>query len=305
MSRASTGSVPLRVGCVRYLNALPFAHALESALGESGLEIILERAAPADLNRSIREGRIDVGVISSLEYARFAERYLILPGFCIGAGTFSESVILASRVPLRDLEGRTVALSRESLSSQVLLKILLNKMRIRCLFRETPQDPERMLAGSDACLLIGDGALFSPLGSGLRRYDLAHLWQDLTGLPFCFALWAARRRFAEEHGELVRGFHRLLGRRLAENLKDQPSFLAAWLGSENVPGAEAPLGRLERCFRYLAGLQFEMTSALERGLLRYFEFAREIGELERVPRLEYFGDNGNEPAFRRRPAQGF
>jgi chorismate dehydratase len=71
-----------------------------------------------------------------------------------------------------------------------------------------------MLAGSDAALIIGDGALKfmaeneqpdAEKQKGLLRlgpeplevFDLVERWKMLTGLPFVFAFWASRQGFRD------------------------------------------------------------------------------------------------------------
>jgi predicted solute-binding protein len=54
-----------------------------------------------------------------------------------------------------------------------------------------------MLAGSDACLIIGDPALqLHPASlSGLHVYDLGDEWMKMTGLPMVFAMWSGHVSF--------------------------------------------------------------------------------------------------------------
>jgi len=278
----------LRVGCVRYLNALPFYHQLDRSLESSNINALFERAVPSELNRRIREGGLDIALISSLEYARHPDRYRILPGFCIGAGKFSESVLLISKVPLQDLEGKTVMLSEESLSSQVLLRILLKKMKIEADLKASSQNAEKMLVEGDACLLIGDGALKFDLPKGCHRYDLSSLWHDMTGLPFCFALWVVRRECAEDMPDSVREFLTSLADNFQSNMRDKAAVLSA---SPSFP--KPGLLGYDRYFRYLSDLYFRWSGAMEAGLLKYYEYAREIGELKQMPALDYFSATGD------------
>ncbi len=70
-----------------------------------------------------------------------------------------------------------------------------------------------MLATADAALIIGDPALTVPR----ERYvvlDLAGEWLEMTGLPFVFAVWAARDEVAT--AELVAPFTASLETGLAE-----------------------------------------------------------------------------------------
>jgi chorismate dehydratase len=52
-----------------------------------------------------------------------------------------------------------------------------------------------LLDTADAALVIGDPAMrleASARGLDLKIYDLAEEWRAMTGLPFVFAVWAAR-----------------------------------------------------------------------------------------------------------------
>ena len=55
-----------------------------------------------------------------------------------------------------------------------------------------PSDLEAMLAESDCALLIGDPALVID-ETVYRKFDLAALWKNFTGLGFVFAMWMTRR----------------------------------------------------------------------------------------------------------------
>jgi chorismate dehydratase len=50
-----------------------------------------------------------------------------------------------------------------------------------------------MLSDDDACLIIGDPALLlDPADMPFHVLDLGAEWMQMTGLPFVFAVWAAR-----------------------------------------------------------------------------------------------------------------
>jgi chorismate dehydratase len=80
---------------------------------------------------------------------------------------------------------------------------------------ECPPDLPSMLLEADAAVLIGDPALRAThdaaqdtgRASGLDVYDLGTAWREWTGLPMVFAVWAARREFAQDHPGLVKDVH--------------------------------------------------------------------------------------------------
>ncbi|HPW65023.1 MAG TPA: MetQ/NlpA family ABC transporter substrate-binding protein, partial [Candidatus Omnitrophota bacterium] len=139
-------SAPLRVGMIRYLNCLPFHFELEKLAKEKGLSVSFLESHPADLNRAMAKGEIDLAPFSSIEYLTHQDDYLLLPDLAIGAGNFVRSVILFSREPLASLNGATIALSEESFSSVILLRILLKRrFGLDNIFVTVAQDPLRAL----------------------------------------------------------------------------------------------------------------------------------------------------------------
>src|SRR5712691_2110835 len=132
---------------------------------------------PTDLNARLLSGELDLAPISSIEYARHAERLRLLPRLCVSSEGAVESIQLVSRKPLEQV--RTVAVTPESATSVVLTKVLLPEAE------HVPLGEE-----ADAKLLIGDAALKSAFEDPTPHYDLGRLWQERTGLPMVFAVWA-------------------------------------------------------------------------------------------------------------------
>ena len=71
----------------------------------------------------------------------------------------------------------------ESATSVVLTAVLLGEVELVPL-----GEP------ADARMLIGDAALRSAFEDPTPHYDLGRLWQERTGLPMVFAVWALPRR---------------------------------------------------------------------------------------------------------------
>lgn len=69
-------------------------------------------------------GELDLSVVSSIEYARYPERYLILPDLSISCRGPVRSVLLLSQRPIAELSGRTILITSQSHTSVALLKIL-------------------------------------------------------------------------------------------------------------------------------------------------------------------------------------
>jgi len=183
---------PLRVGIVHYVNSRPLSRGLlrEAAGGAHACELL----PPATIADRLRAGTLDVGLVPSIELARNPD-LVIVPGIAIAATHEVRSVLLVSRVPVGEIE--SVALDENSRTSAALVRILLaERYGLEPEYRPSVADLDRMLAEADAALLIGDPALLV----ARDRYvvlDLAGEWLEMTGLPFVFAVWAARAEVAE------------------------------------------------------------------------------------------------------------
>jgi chorismate dehydratase len=245
----------IRLGRISYVNMAPVFHRLEAEVAEVA-------GVPTELNEQLLAGDIDLAPISSIEYARNAESLRILPRLCVSSEGAVDSIQLVSRVPLEQV--RSVAVTPESATSVVLTRVLLPEAE------HVPLGEE-----AEATLLIGDAALRSAFEDPTPHYDLGRLWLERTGLPMVFAVWAcpdpAPAGMAELEDALVASV------RLA---RAEPERLA-YEASERYG---YPPGFLAR---YFEKLRYRFGPRERAGLLTFFELARDVGELERVPELRF------------------
>src|SRR5579863_5790428 len=117
-SMATAGHV-VRVGRIPYVNCYPVYGAIDR--GIVPLEATVVDGVPTALNRMMAAGNLDVSVVSAVEYARDAERYLLLPDLAISCDGPVQSVMLFAKRPAEDLGGRRVLVSRSSMTSAALL----------------------------------------------------------------------------------------------------------------------------------------------------------------------------------------
>jgi chorismate dehydratase len=206
-----------RVGHIQFLNCLP----IYWGLVRSGalLDVELTKDTPDRLNDKLVAGRLDIGPISLVEYLRHADELVLLPDLAVGSDGPVLSVNLVSKVPLDELHGGRVALGSTSRTSVLLAELWLDAVhRVRPEYFTCPPDLSAMLLEADAAVLIGDAALratydfASPRSTGaaapgLVVHDLGAVWRDWTGLPMVFAVWAARREYADAHPGLVKEVH--------------------------------------------------------------------------------------------------
>jgi chorismate dehydratase len=277
MSGDETGELAeLRLGDITYSNCFPVHARLIDRPLKGDPKLI--RGIPTLLNRMLEEGEIDVSPSSSIEYARHADRYVILPELVIGSRGPVRSILFLSRVNPSDLDERVVAIPTASASSVVLLKILLGmRWNVAPNYRWFDQSQENpFLFGADAALFIGDVALRPGLHDRiLYRFDLGDVWFRATGLPFAFAVWQASGGSPKQLERLQvllvesRAYFRAHQERLAKEHCDRfrlPSRLLA---------------------DYWGSLTYELDEPMIEGLRTFYRLAFEMGEIEAVPELRW------------------
>jgi chorismate dehydratase len=263
-----------RVGRIDFVNSDPVYHGIET--GEVDADLRLVEGFPAALNGMLARGEIDVAPISSIEYARNAEEYYLLPDLSVSSRAEVGSVSLFSSVPAEELDGKTVALASTSATSVVLLKILLNErydVSPDYIVREP--DAREMLAEADAGLVIGDHALLAARDDAAAHvYDLGREWREHTDERMVYAVWAVRNDVPRDDALAV-----------AEAL--QESKRVGYDSLDVIASALADRMDLDVGYaeRYLRMLDHDLTPAHRRGLTKYYEKAERIGEIESVPEI--------------------
>ncbi|HEX2022362.1 MAG TPA: menaquinone biosynthesis protein [Candidatus Thermoplasmatota archaeon] len=283
----------VRVGWIDYLNSLPVYHGLDTGAVPLPPGVTLEKATPTALNAKLLAGDLDVSPVSSVHYARHAEDLVLLPDLSINSTGFVHSVCLFFRNGVESLRGGRVCVTGESATSDVLLRILLEKrLGVDARRVKGPQRPggssgppsggepdlEEIGHAYEGVLLIGDGAMKASLAyPQLGRLDLGDEWTRWTGTPMVFAVWAARRDFARRDPQGLAAAHRAL---LAGKAWGRANRAAI------VDHARRQLF-LSRAYmeRYFRDLNYDLDAPKLAGLRRYCELARDLGEIPRVPDL--------------------
>ena len=254
----------MRVGRIPYINCYPVYGAIDRKVVALDAELI--DGVPTALNHAMAAGALDVSVISAVEYARDAARYLLLPDLAISCDGPVRSVMLFSRRPAETLGGGRVLVSRSSMTSVALLQLMFEQVwHSSPAF--VPADAEIAdlvrtgVESHDARLIIGDAALMLTSGhSALAAdyphvYDLGAVWKEWTGLPFVFAVWVAQRT-TPVAGALAVHAQLIQSRNWGLAHLDQLSAQAAVATGVSRPAALAYLSGLDYGLRYehLAGL---------------------------------------------------
>jgi chorismate dehydratase len=261
----------LRIGRIPYINCYPVYGAIDRGLVP--LDAKLVDGVPTALNDLMSRSALDLSVVSAVEYARDAERYLLLPELAISCNGPVQSVMLFSKRPVYELNGGRVIVSRSSMTSVALLELLFAHVW-RAQPEFVPGDAEVVDMAQfaqerhDARLVIGDAALRlhdaaeqdSPWPTLYPyRYDLGEAWKTWTGLPFVFAVWVAQRT-TPVHDSMAAHASLLASRDWG--LANLPALARQAAASSGV-GAD-------RCLDYLSGLDYRLSYPHLAGLTEFF-----------------------------------
>lgn len=272
----------LNLGHIIYSNCYPI-HAGILA-GKIPFPFKITRGIPTELNRFLSERKVDVSPSSSIEYAVNAGKYLILPGLSITSRKQVMSIILESRVPIEDLDDKTVALTTASAASVVLLRIILELFQgVNPEFMVYEQGIEDPYVRADAVLTIGDLAIKRAAAPSLPHvYDLGELWHRETGLPFVFALWQVNFR---------KNIEQDLGR-LYDILIESKKYGLARIEELARSGAEEFGIPAETLMRYWGCFSYDFGPLEQKGLLTYYSYALELGVIDAIPDLRIWTRGG-------------
>lgn len=259
----------MRVGRIPWINCYPIYGAIDRGVVPLPAELVTGTAS--ELNDLLAAGELDVSVVSAVEYARNAAAYHLLPDLAISCDGPVHSVALFAKRPVEELSGATVLLSASSRTSVLLVELLArHRWRVQPRYATVRAEAADLdgLAGlpHDAVLVIGDAALLLAARRAYPvRVDLGEAWRAWTGLPFVFAVWAARRTAPAAGARTV---HRRLLEARAWGLAhlDQLAAEAAARTGVAEPACREYLGGLDYAlsYRHLAGLtDFFRRLALE------------------------------------------
>jgi chorismate dehydratase len=263
----------LRVSAISFLNTAPLMWDFDH--GELRRKYQVDYTLPSACAELLRQGMTDIGIIPVAAYTSIPD-LVVIPNIAIAAKGPVRSIVLVSKVPVEKI--RTVAADTSSRSSVALLKVLFAK------FYGTqpefvPMEPKLkpMLKACDAALMIGDPALLADT-EGYEVRDLAAEWKRLTGKPFVFAFWAARKSVAS--AELVQDFQQSRDHGLrTENLEKTAREWSVRLG---MPVEDILSYLRDNIFYYL-------DDDCLAGLKLFYEYAVGVGAIPSAPPLEFAG----------------
>lgn len=260
-----------KLGVVDFLNAKPLIYAIEEDKIPHSFELLYD--IPSQIAVKLLNKEINAGLVPSIHYAKYSVKYRIVPEVCIASRGAVKSIRLYFRKDLRDI--KSVAVDISSMTSVVLARVILSeKYDVRPKFIAMKPNLENMLLEADAALLIGDNALFEPTGYA-SYLDLGDEWDDLTGLPFVYALWVGRRESLSEDDVLA-----LIN---SKNYGIQNIDTISYEASQRY-GVD-----FDFCKSYLTeNLFYELGEQEVAGMKEFFTYAFYYGVIDFIPEIKFY-----------------
>jgi cyclic dehypoxanthinyl futalosine synthase len=171
----------LRLAAVSYFNTWPITAGLQDS---TRLELV--KAIPSGCAAMLEAGEADVALVPIGAIA--GKDYEIVPGLGLGCDGPVDTVLLVGDRPAEEWD--EVFLDTASRTSVILAQLVLDAMGLHPKF--TPMDSAQgvpLATGRKGAHVIGDRAfdVEKPY-----KLDLGREWSRITGLPFVFAVFAAR-----------------------------------------------------------------------------------------------------------------
>lgn len=179
----------IKISAITYLNTKPFLYGI---MHNDLIDLIdLSLDVPSVCADKLIAGTVDLGIIPVAEISEIKGAEIVTD-YCIACSGKVRTVVLASMVPLEEVE--KIVLDYQSRTSVQLVRIL-----VRDYWQIDPEWQngeanyiEKDLNGTTAGVIIGD-RVFEAEKQFPYIYDLGEAWKAHTGLDFVFACWVANK----------------------------------------------------------------------------------------------------------------
>ena len=179
----------IKLSAITYLNTKPFLYGITHTTLMDSIELSLD--VPSVCADKLKAGTVDLGIIPVAEISTIHGAGVVTD-YCIACSGKVRTVVLASMVPLKEVE--RIVLDYQSRTSVQLVKILARDywMITPEWMEGTPDYIRDDLKGTTAGVIIGD-RVFEAEKQFPYLYDLGEAWKAHTGLDFVFACWVANK----------------------------------------------------------------------------------------------------------------
>lgn len=175
------------LGQVDFLNMYPMHWSL-------GIEPTVT-GVPTTINKAIVDGEVSAACMSSIEYGKHAESMWLLPSLCVSSRGAVGSIFVVSTCAFDEIT-RTLCNHTKRNKRCACATTLTNARASYAVHTLEKSVTDTLALGKNiGVLIIGDDALrahSSPEYAGLMPLILGERWMADTGLPFVYAVWAAR-----------------------------------------------------------------------------------------------------------------
>ena len=180
----------IKITAVSYLNTIPFIYGLKH---QSSFASDMLLCPPASCADNYIDKKADIALLPAAVVPQLKDTQIITD-YCIGAVQAVRTVQIMCDCSIKEV--KRVFLDPHSRTSVQLAGWLAAKVwKIApewCALEGGYDNLAARAEDGDAFLLIGD-KVFDHENDFRNRFDLAEQWQKATGLPFCFAVWVARK----------------------------------------------------------------------------------------------------------------
>jgi len=261
-----------RIGTVPYLNAMPLIYPLEKKVVHSKYIFEITKAPPSRLARLLQTAMVDVALISIVEPMK-EKRLRIISGISICSHGACHTVQLFYKDDPSKI--KTLALDQESLTSNILARVILNeKFNVQPESKTILNPDENTLNEFDAFVSIGDKT-FNLLRKNMSHIDLGEAWMELTGLPIVFAVWVIAPHYKDRDIiEVLRNSCRM-------GLQMLDEFIPRVARTRDIP-----MDELTRYFHQ--NLDYRLDVDEKKGIALLFEYGNKLGLLPPPRLMEYY-----------------
>lgn len=249
-----------RVSIVSYLNSKPFLYGLQNSSVAKEIDLSLD--IPSKVAAKLSFNLADVGLIPVAGLIDLDE-YHVIGDYCIGSVGKVKTVVLASDVPLQQVE--TILMDYQSRSSVLLAKVLAKfYWKKSFIWENTCNDFQNVsIKEKTAGIVIGD-RVFDIENKFRYIYDLSEEWYNFTQLPFVFAVWAANKKVSET-------FENAFNSALAFGIENMEEIVR--LEQLNYPNVDI-------AGYFAQNISFELNKEKRAGMKKFLELAQRLELVE-------------------------
>ncbi|RSL33466.1 hypothetical protein D7Z54_10905 [Salibacterium salarium] len=283
----------LTIGEISYTNVIPAFYCMQKEKLRAET-CRFEPKVPAELNKGMKNGDIDVAAISSFAFGDSVHEYELLPDLSVSSYGKVGSIFLFCHKPIEAMEGTNIALTSSSATSVHLLKVILKEFYgfENINYKTMTPDPETMRKENDGFLLIGDDAIQASwsMEENWYRYDLGELWYKNTGLPMTYAVFAVRKEAVKRHPAVVK---KLYNEFLSSKRLSLSSYFDAMVKDVQTEHG----GTMSFWKSYFRGLHYDFLEQEKKGLLYYYELIYKYGYFTQPVNEISIWSSGNEVQY--------